>query len=230
MKIKFDEDCITIGELSSAVVCLIWLHGYGANNKDFESVMKTIYSKLDRKIFIVLPNAPLSEIKQIRSWYPLPYKNSDDVLQEDCAELYNSLSSIRELLHSIIFETVAEKEKISFVIGGFSQGGALALTALCDPDTVLDGCISLSGYFPCANILMGKAKPEGENLFISHGKNDDVIDINAHIQAIKLLKTLDIKIEEVVGDFGHTVPNTVIDSIINWFQKTYFKELSISKN
>jgi|TARA_B100001750_G_scaffold243860_1_gene260002 phospholipase/carboxylesterase len=222
MKIKFDEDCITIGDFDSAPVCLIWLHGYGANNWDFEPVMKMVHLKLDEKIFIVIPNAPNDGEK--RSWYPLPYKNKEGVLEEDCAGLLDSLSPIRELFHSLIFGSLELKNDKAFLIGGFSQGAALALTAMCDPDTVVDGCISLSGYMPCPHILLEHAEPDGEKLLIGHGEKDSVIDISAHRKALEFLRTLNIDVEEVVGSFGHTVPNEIIDKIIDWILKNYLKK------
>ena len=80
MKIKFD-DCLTIGNFNEASVCIIWLHGYGANNWTFEPLMKMLHLELGEKIFIVIPNAPIENQK--RSWYPLPQNNEAGDLEED---------------------------------------------------------------------------------------------------------------------------------------------------
>lgn len=219
MKIKFDEDCITVGDFKSSSVCLIWLHGYGADNWSFEPIMKTVHLKLNEKIFIVIPNAPKDGER--RSWYPLPNKNKNGKLEEDCAGLLGSLAPIRKLFHNLIYSSVELKSNKSFLVGGFSQGAALALTVMCNPDTVVDGCISLSGYMPCQQVLLDQISPGGEKLFISHGKSDDVIGINAHTNTIATLEHLDFDIKQVVGNFGHTITNEVIDDIVDWIKNNY---------
>jgi len=219
MKIKFDEDCITIGDFNEAQVCIIWLHGYGANNWTFEPIMKTIHLKLDEKVFIVVPNAPIEDQK--RSWYPLPQKNSDDELVEDCEGLMKAINPLRELLHNMVYASLETSDKKFFLVGGFSQGAALSLGMLCDPDTVIDGCISISGYMPCAEFFRTKAQMDNEKLYISHGTKDDVINIETHRQTMGFLQTLKINIKETVNNFGHTVPNEIIDDIVSWIHANY---------
>ncbi len=222
MKIKFDDDCITIGDFNEAQVCIIWLHGYGANNWSFEPILKTVNLKLNEKTFIIVPNAPMVEGK--RSWYPLPQLDSDNNLIEDCTGLMRSIIPIREMLHKLIYSSLEDSKKKHFLIGGFSQGGGLGLAMLCDPDTVIDGCISVAGYMPCADYFRDKTNMDDEKLFIAHGSKDEVITIQTHQQTMGFLKTLNIDIHETVSDFGHTVPAEIIEGIVNWVEKNYISK------
>ena len=87
--------------------------------------MKTIHLKLDEKVFIVVPNAPIEDQK--RSWYPLPQKNSDDELVEDCEGLMKAINPLRELLHNMVYASLETSDKKFFLVSGFSQGAALSL-------------------------------------------------------------------------------------------------------
>ena len=222
MKIKFDDDCITIGDFNEAQVCIIWLHGYGANIWSFEPILITVNLKLNEKTFIIVPNAPMVEGK--RSWSPLPQLDSDNNLIEDCTGLMRSIIPIREMLHKLIYSSLEDSTKKHFVIGGFSQGGGLGLAMLCDPDTVIDGCKSVPGYMPCADYFRDKTNMDDEKLFIAHGSKDEVITIQTHQQTMGFLKTLNIDIHETVSDFGHTVPAEIIEGIVNWVEKNYISK------
>jgi len=222
MKIKFDDDCITIGEYNEAQVCIIWLHGYGANNWSFEPLLKMVNLKLNEQAFIIIPNAPIVDGK--RSWYPLPELNSNNELVEDCKGLVTSMIPVRELLHKLIYSSLENSVKKSFLIGGFSQGGALSLAMLCDPDTVVDGCISVCGYMPCADYFKNITSNDNEKLYIAHGEKDEVIKIETHQKTMRFLESLDINIDETVNEFGHTVPTGIIDEIVDWIDKNFINK------
>ena len=218
MKIKFD-DCLTIGDFNEACVCIIWLHGYGADNWGFEPLMKILHLELDEKVFIVIPNAPIENQK--RSWYPLPQKNEVGELQEDYEGLTKAIISIRELFQKLSNDSLESSNNRALLVGGFSQGAALGLAVLCDPDTSIDGCISLSGYMPCAQFFLNKMATENEKIFIGHGTQDNVISIETHNKTMQFLKKLNVSIEESVGQFGHTVPNKIIFDVVGWIRKNY---------
>ena len=218
MKIKFD-DCLTIGDFNEASVCIIWLHGYGANNWTFEPLMKMLHLELGEKIFIVIPNAPIENQK--RSWYPLPQKNEAGDLEEDYKGLMKAIMSIRELFQKLSNDSLEFSNGRVFLVGGFSQGAALGLGVLCDPDTSIDGCISLSGYMPCAQFFLNKMCTKNEKLFIGHGTQDNVISIETHNKTMQFLKKLNFSIKESVGQFGHTVPNKIIYDVVDWIRKNY---------
>ena len=92
MKIMSDSDYIVIGDFDSSSTCMLWLHGYGANNWSFEPTIKLIETKLDGKLSAILPNAPMINGK--RSWFPLPYKTDSDKLNEDCEGLIHAIDNI----------------------------------------------------------------------------------------------------------------------------------------
>ncbi len=218
MKIKFDG-CLTIGDFNEASVCIIWLHGYGANNWTFEPLMKMLHLELGEKIFIVIPNAPIENQK--RSWYPLPQKNEAGDLEEDYKGLMKAIMSIRELFQKLSNDSLEFSNGRVFLVGGFSQGAALSLGVLCDPDTSIDGCISLSGYMPCAQFFLNKMCTKNEKLFIGHGTQDNVISIETHNKTMQFFKKLNVIIEESVDQFGHTVPNKIIYDVVGWIRKNY---------
>ncbi|MBK47160.1 MAG: hypothetical protein CMD82_04905 [Gammaproteobacteria bacterium] len=203
------ENIITIGDQSESVATLFWFHGYGANNWSFEPSMKMLNLLLDDRLFIVIPNAP--EIDGRRSWYPLPQINSSNNIVEDHEGLKKSQAELKNL-----FDTFSHDSKN--IIGGFSQGAALSLSYIFEKTRSFHGCIALSGYMPSAD-KYEQQEIQDANIFIAHGKEDNVIKFESYIKTLEFLKRKTNKVEKFEGDFGHTITKDVTTQMTNWLLK-----------
>ncbi len=59
------------------------------------------------------------------------------------------------------------------ILIGFSQGGALALTAAMDPTMSLRGAVCAGGFLPIGVLVSAGAPP----LLLLHGEDDEVVDV-----------------------------------------------------
>jgi phospholipase/carboxylesterase len=213
MDLNKNKDFITVGDKKNSDITVLWFHGYGSNNWSFEPVMKTINMNLGDKLFIVMPNAPI--VNEKRSWYPLPEINDDDVLKEDYEGLVKSKDTIYEFF-SILDLDLSKK----LIVGGFSQGAALSLSLMFDNKLRIDGCVALSGYMPCEEQFTNNVD-SNTKIFIAHGYDDKAISFESYKNTLNFLKNKSKNVTNFSGDFGHTIPKTVLDNLMKWLRE-YF--------
>jgi len=211
-------DIVLIGDRKNSKNVIIWFHGYGANNWDMEPVMEMLNMVCNNSFFILLPNAPVVNGK--RSWYPLPNTNHDNIIVED----YDGLISTHEKVKKFITEfkdnnpNLFDKKKIIF--GGFSQGGALALSLHLASNIPSLGGISIAGYMPCANHFE-HIDMSDKKIFLAHGEKDLTISIDTHHKTLRFLKQKNVDVSEFTSIFGHTMTKEVIMKTSYWLKNYY---------
>ena len=159
----------------------IFLHGLGDQADGWSTLLSSLSSsEEDKTLKFVLPNAPPRPIS-LNGGMTMPgwsdvfgLSMSDD---EDLAGFEASRSRVRSIIE--------EEKKLGtpierIVLGGFSQGGALALfTALSSPDLALGGVVVLSSWLPCRSKFTTNVGAEAEKrslpLLQVHGKDDKVV-------------------------------------------------------
>tara|TARA_B100000035_G_scaffold305371_1_gene306130 strand:+ start:3574 stop:4194 length:621 start_codon:yes stop_codon:yes gene_type:complete len=201
-------DTITIGDKNSADITLFWFHGYGANNWGFEPFIKLLNLNLDGRLYVVMPNAPMSDGK--RSWYPLPSTLNGTVVEDD-EGIENSKKNIRESLQSYT------NHDRKLYLGGFSQGAALALSMGLNDDIKNDGVIAISGYIPSASTI--NITDVNKDIYIAHGQKDTTITIETHKRSIDFLEDNKLSYTEYVDDCGHTISKDMINNLTEWMYK-----------
>ncbi|MBH43878.1 MAG: hypothetical protein CMD88_00260 [Gammaproteobacteria bacterium] len=215
------KDTVSIGDKDNAKYIIIWFHGYGANNWDMEPVMKTLNMVCNNSLYIFLPNAPITEGR--RSWYPLPKIDSNNEIVED----YDGLMRTHKMIHEAIDyyqnknPQLFKEKKIIF--GGFSQGGALALSMHLAEDKLSSGAISIAGYMPCATSFEN-INYSIKNVFLAHGTKDLTITIETHKKTLEFLNRKKINVNDFSSTFGHTITKEVISETSYWL-KDYFGSL-----
>ncbi|MED5284077.1 MAG: hypothetical protein VX552_04285, partial [Chloroflexota bacterium] len=144
---------------------VIMMHGYGASMYDLVTIAKEVN---DKEYIYIFPNAPIEMdigfYQKGYAWFPIETNNyieSSDLLQETMDEI------IKSYKHNKIY------------IGGFSQGGMMALHAGLFSKKNYSGAIILSSKIIDDKSIKNYIKnPEKTKVFISHGRFDSVIDIN----------------------------------------------------
>ena len=102
------------------------------------------------------------------AWFDI-FALEDAQPQEDKVGLERSLKLIRQLIDELI-DSGVPKDKI--IIGGFSQGGALAMYCLFQEMKAFAGAFSWSGYLPRGETIPDNA---GTPVLLTHGTQDPVI-------------------------------------------------------
>lgn len=176
---------------------IVILHGWGANAEDLMSLAPMLHLPEYQFIF---PQAPFPHPQSPlgRAWYALEtpeYKG-----------LTETQNQVREWLESLEASTGVPLSKT--ILGGFSQGGAMALDV--GRYFPLAGLISLSGYLHFSpEPLHHPLSP----VLIVHGKQDPVVPVEAAQQARNVFQQLGAQVEYQEFNMGHEIRPEVLGLI-----------------
>ncbi|HUX25070.1 MAG TPA: alpha/beta hydrolase [Burkholderiales bacterium] len=167
-------ETIEIETAPNPAASIIWMHGLGADGKDFAPLADEI--ELPVAVRYIFPHAPMMPVSinggyVMRAWYDI----SDAALRrEDEAGVRASQKSVETLLAREKSRGIAANR---MVLAGFSQGGAIALHTGLRQSERLAGVMALSTYVPLADKLAAEANPANRELqvFMAHGTADPMI-------------------------------------------------------
>jgi len=194
---------------------VIWLHGLGADGNDFAGIVPQLQLPPELAIRFIFPHAPVRPITinqgyQMRGWYDLTSLNIDN--NEDTAGIKESSDAICALCHKQGSLGIASKRVI---LAGFSQGGAIALHCGLNYPLPLAGIMALSTYLPHCTPL-NKASNQGVDIFMAHGKHDDVVDFHYGDLSRQLLEKSGYSVKWHEYNMQHNVSIEEIQDIRNW--------------
>lgn len=183
---------------------MVCLHGWGANSEDLAPLAPALNFPEYQFLF---PDAPLPHpaVAGGKMWYNLETANYQG-LAESRQSLTDWLKSLESSTGIPLSETI---------LGGFSQGGAMALdVGLTLP---LAGIVCLSGY------LHSKPEPSIGNslppVLIVHGKQDPVVPLAAAQNARNTLTALGIKVNYQEFNMGHEIRPEVLTLISSFIRE-----------
>ncbi len=185
---------------------VIWLHGLGADGRDFEPIVPELRLPAAKPVRFVFPNAPHRPVTinmgmRMPAWY--------DILQlgggaEDEAGIRESQSALEKLIEVQKRRGVPARR---IVLAGFSQGGAIALqTALRQPER-LAGVLALSTYLPLRDRLERERHAMNADLpiFMAHGSFDPMIPAPRAAQSRDVLQAMGYAVEWREYPMPHSV-------------------------
>ncbi|NNC24025.1 alpha/beta fold hydrolase [Salinisphaera sp. USBA-960] len=218
------SDPIVIQPPAAANASVIWLHGLGASADDFVGLADELALGSGHGVRFVLPNAPTMPVT-INSGTPMPAWYDIRGLDIDAPEDTDGLSASCERIDALI---AAERERgiaaDHIVLGGFSQGGALALYAgLCYPEQ-LCGVVALSAYLPRHEWLLDAARTTTNNnkppVFMAHGDADPVLAPELGAQSRDLLLAGGYDVAWHSYPMGHEVSANELVALRDWLIAT----------
>ena len=149
---------------------------------------------------MLFPNAPFPHphVPGGRAWYSLENK--------EYTGLAESRQQLREWLQTL--ENSTNVPLSSTILGGFSQGGAMTLDV--GLNLPLAGLCCLSGYL--------HSKPQATNsgfppVLIIHGRQDQVVPIQAAQRARDELTALGVDVEYHEFNMGHEIQLEVLELV-----------------
>ncbi|MBQ8829227.1 MAG: molybdopterin adenylyltransferase [Burkholderiaceae bacterium] len=156
---------------------IILLHGLGADATDFSSFRNELIrlgGKLENTR-MVLPNADYCPISMnngypMRAWYDL--YSLESLQKEDEVGLEKAWHLVRRL--------IAEEEsrgipRERILLGGFSQGGCLALYCALKMDRPIGAVFALSSYLPLMHSVEPCKTSHLSPIFLGYGLEDDIV-------------------------------------------------------
>ena len=160
---------------------VIFMHGLGDSGDGwsvlFDDVIRGLPKHLQGRVRLIFPHAPHQPVSlnngfAMRSWFDIIELNAD------AAEDEVGMEATAARIGSLIDDEVAAgipPERI--LVGGFSQGGAVALRVALLSRQPLGGCIALSTWLHSRSLYPGKLGPYARKLRLlqAHGSADSVV-------------------------------------------------------
>lgn len=207
---------------SSIDFLVIWLHGLGADGYDFVPLSQALELPYDAGIRYVFPHAPERKITinnsmVMRGWYDVA--NTDFLARAEMGEVEESCRLVSDLIQVQQKETGVPFERI--FVGGFSQGGAVALHLGLRYPIKLAGILSLSSYVLSPIDILSDANPSNKDtpVFLAHGVKDDLIPFQWAKKTEEILQKLSHPYSFYPHKAEHTIPMETIKHMSVWLTR-----------
>ena len=157
---------------------VVWLHGLGDSGRGWSDLAGRYAGPLPG-VKWAFPDAPAQPVSCngghiMPSWFDLAEIPIAPGGPHDEASFSDAVRSIHRMLDAEVARgTPSEK----IIVGGFSQGGALALRSVLHYPKKLGGCVVLSGWAPGEQELKAGLRDENRDTRVwwGHGVSDQVV-------------------------------------------------------
>ncbi|MGH8147734.1 MAG: alpha/beta hydrolase [Rhodanobacteraceae bacterium] len=170
-------ECVEHETAANPRHAVIWLHGLGADGHDFAPIVPQLVRRGWPALRFVFPHAPVRPISlngglPMRGWYDIA--GFDLSQKQDEQGIRASIDEVQALIAREVERGVPES---AIVLIGFSQGGAVALSAGLQHAQRLAGIVALSTYLPIADAVdkQRSAANATTPIFMAHGAFDPVV-------------------------------------------------------
>ncbi len=200
-----------------ATSVLIWMHGLGADAHDFEGILPLL-PIAENNLRVVFPNAPIRPVTinngmTMPAWYDI---KDLELRQADQQGITSSQRYIDGLIDEQIKAGIASDR---ILLGGFSQGGAMALFAGLRSPHKLGGVIGLSCYLLDSKNTGATAINKDTPVLIAHGTHDPVVAYPLGEQAAQVLTEQGYKVTFSSYPMQHEVSMPEINALAGWINK-----------
>ncbi len=202
---------------------VIWLHGLGADGHDFAPIVPQLVREHWPAIRFVFPHAPVQPITinnglPMRAWYDIV--GMDFRSRADSAGVAASVQLLDGLIEA---ETARGIPVERILLAGFSQGGAIVLSAALRRRWPVAGLIALSTYLPDAETAAAAAATEGPlpPVFMAHGQDDPVIPQAVAVHSGQTLRELGFPVELHSYRMAHQVCAEEIQALGDWLDARF---------
>lgn len=207
---------VTIGPSPRKAV--IWLHGLGADGHDFEPIVPELRLPADANVRFLFPHADIRPVTlnggmAMRAWYDILSLDRNERADEE-----GTRASIVQVEALISDQLAAGLGADDIVLAGFSQGGAIALSAALRYPLRLAGVMALSTYLPMQDSFLREATEANRRtpIFMAHGQFDPVLTLDMGQQARDFLNAHSYPVEWHDYPMAHQVCAEEIAAIGRW--------------
>jgi phospholipase/carboxylesterase len=197
---------------------ILWLHGLGADGNDFAPIVPELVDPAWPALRFVFPHAPVQPVSinggvPMRAWYDI--HGFDAQARQDEAGIRASIAAVEALIARENERGVPD-ENIFLV--GFSQGGAIALSAGLRHPRALAGIVALSAYVPISGLLAAErhAANAATPIFWGHGSADPVVLYQRGVASRDLLQSLGYTVDWHSYPMPHAVCAQEIADLRQW--------------
>jgi len=218
---------LTVTPRAEHTATVIFAHGLGDTGAGWSQVAEMLASQLPH-IKFVLPTAHIQPVTvnggmAMNSWFDIPALAGDIFnAPEDGPGMRSSARLINELITTEVDGGIDSKR---IVVGGFSQGGAMALLTGLTTERKLGGIIALSSWLPLRKEIFAMASDNARKLplLFGHGDVDPVVPYIFGQMSVKLLieggfASKNIEFNTYSG-MGHSAVDKEITDVAEWLKK-----------
>jgi phospholipase/carboxylesterase len=197
---------------------VIWLHGLGADGNDFAPIVPELVSPTWPALRFVFPHAPVRPVTvnggmPMRAWYDIV--GVDLISRQDETGMRASIASVDTL---IARENERGVPSDHILLAGFSQGGAIALSAGLRHAEKLAGVIALSTYLPLQDAFAAERSPANAQtpVFWGHGTADPIVPLTRGVSSRDLLQSLGYSVSWHTYPMPHSVCAEEVADLRQW--------------
>jgi len=212
------EHEVTLEPTEPAVATVVLLHGLGADGWDFVPIVGEL--RLPLPVRFIFPHAPLRSVTVnagyvMRAWYDI--KSFTPEGRADAAGLAESVARVYRYLDAEIGRGM---DPSRIVLAGFSQGGAVALSAALRFPRPLAGVLALSTYLPFpARLAVEKSAANAQvPVLMCHGQMDPVVEIGMGREARATLEAQGYPVEWREYAMQHEVCAEELEDMGRWLR------------
>ncbi len=213
-----EQDLIEVYTRAQVVASIVWLHGLGVGGSDMDGLITNMRHSRELGLHHLAPHAPLRRItvnggRPARAWYDVLGDPAD--VPPDEAGISESAGRINRLLNG---ERRRGMPSEHIVLGGFSQGGAMALHCGLRYPHRLAGIVVLSGELLLPERLADERHPANANtpILMIHGTEDEAVPMADAARGRDRLREHGYVVEWQEFTAGHTVPMEAVATVDAW--------------
>ncbi len=211
-------DAIVVEPSLPAKASVIWLHGLGASGHDLAPIVPELGLPSNHRLRFIFPHAPHQPVTlnfgmSMPAWYDILGLGLNS--NQDETGIRRAESWIHEWLD---YQEALGIPSHQIALGGFSQGGALALhTGLRYPKR-LAGILGLSTYLPIGHTLPEERSPTNQNIpiWMAHGTQDMIVAMSLADRSLQMLHDNQYKVDFRTYPMGHTICDEEMKAIGHW--------------
>jgi len=202
---------------------VLWLHGLGADGHDFAPIVPELVRPDWPALRFVFPHAPVRAVTinngvRMRAWYDIV--GMDFATRAEAEGIEASLIQVEALIARELARGIAPER---LLLAGFSQGGAIALSAALRRSVPLAGVIALSTYLPGAEGAQRHldAAATRQPVFMAHGIGDPVIPLVHAERSAQALQAMGFPVEWHRYPMAHQVCAEEIRDLGDWMSRVF---------
>ena len=212
------DAAVEIHPTQPATAAVILLHGLGADGHDLAALAGELGPFRHQRVRFVFPHAPFRPVTvnggyMMRAWYDI---RSPDLSQaQDENGILTSVASLHAAIHHQIATGIPSQR---IIIGGFSQGGAIALYGGLCLALRLGGILALSSYVPLFSRLQGDAAAAdpATPLMMAHGMEDPIVPVAYGRLSRRQVESLGYSVQWHEYSMGHAICEEEIRDVAVW--------------
>lgn len=213
------NDTLEIHTRRDVKATTIWLHGQGASSEDLIPLFKNLTGSRELGLRYLAPDAPMRLIRANgnrpgRVWYDMASEDSTEPDPETLEETRNRLASLLDT------ERQQGMPSGKTMIGGFSQGAAVALHAGLQYPHTLAGIIVLSGEVIDPENLKKRvhAANAATPILMIHGEHDSLVPLGEAEANRDRLRSMGFPVDWHSLPLDHEISMETIGIVDQWIQ------------